>query len=91
MPSVVAGVKDPGLHRTRRADDDHITCQALASRRFEITFSGPGGHSWSDFGIGNPVHALSRAIAFFTDDPSTRLATPTSFLQLRDDRRWIEH
>ena len=55
---------------------DHITCQALASRRFEITFSGPGGHSWSDFGIGNPVHALSRAIAFFTDDPSTRLATP---------------
>ena len=38
---------------------DHITCQALASRRFEITFSGPGGHSWSDFGIGNPVHALA--------------------------------
>jgi di/tripeptidase len=55
---------------------DHITCQALASRRFEIAFSGPGGHSWSDFGIGNPVHALSRAIALFTDDPSTRAATP---------------
>lgn len=54
---------------------DHITCQALASRRFEITFSGPGGHSWSDFGIGNPVHALSRAIALFTDDPSSRLTT----------------
>ena len=54
---------------------DHITCQALASRRFEITFSGPGGHSWSDFGIGNPVHALSRAIALFTDDPSSRLTS----------------
>ena len=55
---------------------DHITCQALASRRFEITFSGPGGHSWSDFGIGNPVHALSRAIALFADDPSSRLSIP---------------
>jgi tripeptide aminopeptidase len=46
---------------------DHITCQALESRRFEVSFAGPGGHSWSDYGIGNPVHALSRAIAFFCD------------------------
>jgi tripeptide aminopeptidase len=57
---------------------DHITCQALASRRFEITFSGPGGHSWSDFGIGNPVHALSRAVSLFVDDPLARAATPRS-------------
>jgi len=48
---------------------DHITCQALASRRFDVTISGPGGHSWSDYGIGNPVHALSRAIALFADTP----------------------
>jgi tripeptide aminopeptidase len=47
---------------------DHITCQALASRRFEVTFAGAGGHSWSDFGIGNPVHALSRAITYFVTD-----------------------
>ncbi len=46
---------------------DHITCQALASRRFDIVISGPGGHSWSDYGIGNPVHALSRAVTLFTD------------------------
>jgi acetylornithine deacetylase/succinyl-diaminopimelate desuccinylase-like protein len=46
---------------------DHITCQALASRRFEVTVSGPGGHSWSDYGIGNPVHAVSRAITSFSD------------------------
>ncbi|HSB16574.1 MAG TPA: M20/M25/M40 family metallo-hydrolase [Bryobacteraceae bacterium] len=46
---------------------DHITCQALESRRFEVSFAGPGGHSWSDHGIGNPVHALGRAIAFFCD------------------------
>jgi tripeptide aminopeptidase len=47
---------------------DHITCQALASRRFEVTFLGSGGHSWSDFGIGNPVHALSRTIASFIEE-----------------------
>jgi acetylornithine deacetylase/succinyl-diaminopimelate desuccinylase-like protein len=44
---------------------DHITSTALESRRFEVTFNGPGGHSWSDFGVGNPVHALARAVAFF--------------------------
>lgn len=44
---------------------DRITCQALVSRRFEIVFSGPGGHSWSDAGNANPVHALSRAITLF--------------------------
>lgn len=49
------------------AATDHITTQALGSRRFEVTFSGPGGHSWSDFGTGNPVHALGRAVALFVD------------------------
>ena len=46
---------------------DHITSQALASRRFDVSISGPGGHSWSDYGIANPVHALARAIAYFTE------------------------
>jgi len=46
---------------------DHITCQALASRRFDVTITGPGGHSWSDYGMGNPVHTLSRAVTLFTD------------------------
>src|ERR1700682_2949895 len=31
---------------------DHITCRALASGRFEVTVTGPGGHSWSDYGAG---------------------------------------
>lgn len=48
---------------------EHITSEALASRRFELSFTGPGGHSWSDYGVGNPVHALSRAIAWFADHP----------------------
>ncbi len=47
---------------------DHITCQALASRRYDVTIAGPGGHSWSDHGTGNPVHALSRAIARFLEN-----------------------
>ncbi len=49
------------------AATDHITTRGLGSRRFEVTFTGPGGHSWSDYGIGNPVHALGRAVAFFTE------------------------
>jgi acetylornithine deacetylase/succinyl-diaminopimelate desuccinylase-like protein len=59
------------------AATDHITTHALGSRRFEITFTGSGGHSWSDFGIGNPVHALSRAIAQFVDQrPLDPRSTP---------------
>jgi acetylornithine deacetylase/succinyl-diaminopimelate desuccinylase-like protein len=44
---------------------EYITTAALASRRVEITLSGPGGHSWSDFGVPNPIHALGRGIARF--------------------------
>lgn len=47
---------------------DHITSRALASRRFEITVTGPGGHSWRDAGVGNPVHAISRAVSRFLEE-----------------------
>jgi len=58
------------------ANTDHITTRALGSRRYEAIFSGPGGHSWSDFGVANPVHALCRAVALFAE---TRLdGTPKS-------------
>jgi acetylornithine deacetylase/succinyl-diaminopimelate desuccinylase-like protein len=49
------------------ANLDHITTRALGSRRFEVQFSGPGGHSWSDYGVGNPLHALCRAVALFSE------------------------
>lgn len=42
---------------------ESIANGALGSRRFRITFRGPGGHSWSDFGLVNPAHALGRAVA----------------------------
>ena len=57
---------------------DHITSQALASRRFEVTITGPGGHSWSDYGVANPVHALSRAISLFTDHRAAAAGAPRS-------------
>src|SRR5215467_2274347 len=49
------------------ANTEHITVRALGSRRFEVIFTGPGGHSWSDYGLGNPVHALCRAVAVFSE------------------------
>jgi acetylornithine deacetylase/succinyl-diaminopimelate desuccinylase-like protein len=49
------------------ANVDHITTRALGSRRYEIAFTGPGGHSWSDYGVGNPLHALCRAVALFAE------------------------
>jgi acetylornithine deacetylase/succinyl-diaminopimelate desuccinylase-like protein len=42
---------------------DRITNRALGSRRYRVEISGPGGHSWGDFGLPNPVHALGRAIS----------------------------
>jgi acetylornithine deacetylase/succinyl-diaminopimelate desuccinylase-like protein len=40
-----------------------ITHKAVGSRRYRVTFRGSGGHSFADFGVANPVHALGRAIA----------------------------
>lgn len=59
---------------------DHITSRALASQRFEVTITGPGGHSWRDSAHGNPVHALSRAVTLFTDQAGSLSGTgsPTS-------------
>jgi tripeptide aminopeptidase len=44
---------------------DHVTTRALASRRLEATITGPGGHSWSDFGMPNPINALIRGSVRF--------------------------
>ena len=44
---------------------DHVTTKALASRRVEVVITGPGGHSWSDFGMPNPINALVRGSVRF--------------------------
>src|SRR6201986_61569 len=44
---------------------DHVTTKALAWRRLEVVITGPGGQSWSDFGIPNPINALVRGSVRF--------------------------
>ena len=44
------------------AGSDTVIAQALGSKRFEIEVRGPGGHSWSDYGVAHPVVALANAI-----------------------------
>lgn len=43
--------------------DDLIVHRGVGSKRFRVTLSGPGGHSWSDYGTANPLHAASQAMA----------------------------
>jgi tripeptide aminopeptidase len=56
---------------------DHVTTKALASRRLEALITGPGGHSWSDFGMPNPINALVRGSVRFinTKVPSSPRTT----------------
>ena len=54
-PLAVIAIDGPG--------DDRIVNAALGSTRWRITFRGPGGHSWADYGLVNPVHAAASATA----------------------------
>jgi tripeptide aminopeptidase len=58
-PPIDAFISIDGLGR------DGITNAGLGSYRYRVTFRGPGGHSWGAFGLGNPAHAMGRAIAHF--------------------------
>jgi acetylornithine deacetylase/succinyl-diaminopimelate desuccinylase-like protein len=40
-----------------------VTNIGVGSHRYRVTFKGPGGHSYGDFGLANPIHALGRVIA----------------------------
>ena len=55
-----------GLQVTR------IVNQATGSHRYEMIFKGPGGHSFVEFGLPSPIHAMGRAIAKISE-----LQTPT--------------
>ncbi|MGJ8688251.1 MAG: M20/M25/M40 family metallo-hydrolase [Gammaproteobacteria bacterium] len=44
-----------------------ITTGATGSRRFAVEFSGPGGHSFSAFGLASAIHAMGRAITKIGD------------------------
>src|SRR6267154_2136166 len=49
------------------AGSEVVVTQALGSRRFLVTMKGPGGHSWTDAGVPNPVVVLSRAITAMSE------------------------
>jgi acetylornithine deacetylase/succinyl-diaminopimelate desuccinylase-like protein len=49
------------------AGADTVITEALGSRRYEVSVTGAGGHSWSDFGVPNPVVALARVIQRFSE------------------------
>lgn len=48
-------------------DDARLVNSAVGSNRYRVTFRGPGGHSWGDFGDANPHHAAARAITRFVN------------------------
>ena len=43
-----------------------ISGNAVGSRRYRVTFNGPGGHSYGAFGLVNPMYALGAASAEFS-------------------------
>lgn len=51
---------------------DRITNRALGSHRYRVEVIGPGGHSWGDFGLPNPVHAIGRAISRLAGYPAPK-------------------
>ena len=44
-----------------------VTNVGVGSRRYKVSFAGPGGHSYGAFGTANPIHALGRAVAAVSD------------------------
>lgn len=52
-------------------DQGNMTNGALGSKRYRVTFKGPGGHSYGAFGVVSPSLAMGNAIAKFS-----RVAVP---------------
>jgi acetylornithine deacetylase/succinyl-diaminopimelate desuccinylase-like protein len=60
------------------AGADSAVTKALGSRRYRVTVTGPGGHSFTDAGTANPIAALTTALAVMAgtelpDEPRTTL------------------
>ena len=60
-----------------------VVNRGLGARRFRITLRGRGGHSWVDWGVPNPIHALGRAVGALAAWPP-----PTSPLLSLTVSRW---
>ncbi|WP_033926078.1 M20/M25/M40 family metallo-hydrolase [Sphingomonas sp. 35-24ZXX] len=55
------------------SDPARIVNQAVGSKRYNIAFTGPGGHSYGAFGIVNPMAAMADAVKrlYETDVPAS--------------------
>ncbi len=78
------GDQGPGIDSWIAVDGGsvgRIVHRGLGSHRYRVTFRGPGGHSWGAFGLGNPHHALGRAIELFDNvaAPYTAAGPRTSY------------
>ncbi len=68
-PSAFIALDGAGMER--------IVHRALGSKRYRVTFSGPGGHSWAAFGVANPANAVGRAAALLADLPTPHVPRTT--------------
>jgi acetylornithine deacetylase/succinyl-diaminopimelate desuccinylase-like protein len=67
------------------AGAEQAVTQALGSRRFRVTITGPGGHSFTDAGTPNPIAALASALALLARTPlplSSQELTPRTTLNI---------
>ena len=60
----------------------HAVSQSTGSHRYEMIFTGPGGHSFQEFGLPSAIHAMGRAIAKISelrppDNPKTTFTVGT--------------
>ncbi len=62
-PSIDGFISVDGVDTPAHEGRSEIVNQATGSRRWEISFTGPGGHSFENFGNPSAVHAMGRAIA----------------------------
>jgi acetylornithine deacetylase/succinyl-diaminopimelate desuccinylase-like protein len=56
---------------------ERVIHRALGSKRYHVTFRGPGGHSWAAFGVANPANAVGRAVALLADLPTPQAPRTT--------------
>lgn len=59
----VDGTESPRL----APGETEVVTRAVGSHRWQITFTGPGGHSYENFGSPSAVHAMGRAISAISD------------------------
>ena len=72
-----------GMVGLEPAPDGAVVILGTASHRYEVTFKGPGGHSYDAFGdVPSAIHGMGRAIAKIADietprDPKTTFTVGT--------------